>query len=148
MAYQIQARARPGWIAGVLISLGIFLVALLPRAVGLGAFATADEAKWVYRSAQFLFWGHIRGGGAWSGVFLLRFSFLVIGIGAALYFGAHPVGLLIGLSLIMPAAIFEAWRARPAVDPEAPELAPDDPAWERWNPWLARERVESDEVDE
>jgi hypothetical protein len=37
-----------------LISLGLFLVALLPRAIGLGIFATADEAKWVYRSAQFL----------------------------------------------------------------------------------------------
>jgi hypothetical protein len=72
----------------------------------------------------------------------------VIGIGAALYFGAHPVGLLIGLSLIVPAAIIEAWRARPAVNPEAPQLAPDDPDWERWNPWLAREREESEEVDE
>ena len=40
----------------------------------------------------------------------------------------------------MPAVIIEAWRARPAVDPSAPALAPDDPAWERWNPWLARER--------
>jgi len=38
----------------VLISLGLFLLALLPRAIGLGVFATADEAKWVYRSAQFL----------------------------------------------------------------------------------------------
>jgi len=37
-----------------IISLGLFLTALLPRAVGLGAFVTADEAKWVYRSAQFL----------------------------------------------------------------------------------------------
>jgi len=36
------------------ISLGLFLMALLPRAIGLGVFATADEAKWVYRSAQFL----------------------------------------------------------------------------------------------
>lgn len=38
----------------VLISLGLFLVALLPRAIGLGVFATADEAKWIYRSVQFL----------------------------------------------------------------------------------------------
>jgi len=36
------------------ISLGLFLTALLPRALSLGAFVTADEAKWVYRSAQFL----------------------------------------------------------------------------------------------
>jgi hypothetical protein len=112
-----------------------------------GALIETLNFRGLYRSAQFLFRGHIRGGSAWSGVFLLRFSFLVIGIGAALYFGAHPVGLLIGLSLIMPAAIFEAWRARPAVDPQAPQLDPDDPEWERWNPWLARERDESEEVD-
>jgi 4-amino-4-deoxy-L-arabinose transferase-like glycosyltransferase len=37
-----------------LASLGLFLAALLPRAAGLGSFGTADEAKWVYRSAQFL----------------------------------------------------------------------------------------------
>jgi hypothetical protein len=41
-------------VAGIIISLGLFLAALLPRALGLEIFATADEAKWVYRSAQFL----------------------------------------------------------------------------------------------
>jgi hypothetical protein len=41
-------------VAGIFISLGLFLAALLPRALGLAIFATADEAKWVYRSAQFL----------------------------------------------------------------------------------------------
>jgi hypothetical protein len=37
-----------------LIGLGLFLLALLPRAYALQRFVTADEAKWVYRSAQFL----------------------------------------------------------------------------------------------
>jgi len=37
-----------------LIGLGLFVVALAPRALALGAFVTADEAKWVYRSARFL----------------------------------------------------------------------------------------------
>lgn len=40
--------------AGVATSLGLFLLALLPRAYDLPRFVTADEAKWVYRSAQFL----------------------------------------------------------------------------------------------
>jgi hypothetical protein len=33
------------------------------------------------------------------------------------------------------------------VDPAAPALASDDAAWERWNPWIARERdpVEDEE---
>jgi 4-amino-4-deoxy-L-arabinose transferase-like glycosyltransferase len=41
-------------LAEVGISLGLFLLALLPRAYDLERFVTADEAKWVYRSAQFL----------------------------------------------------------------------------------------------
>ncbi len=37
-----------------LTPLFIFILALLPRAYDLPRFVTADEAKWVYRSAQFL----------------------------------------------------------------------------------------------
>lgn len=42
----------------LLIAVIIFFLALLPRALDLQRFVTADEAKWVYRSAQFLaaFW--------------------------------------------------------------------------------------------
>jgi hypothetical protein len=40
----------PEWLT----ALGLFLLALLPRALSLGAFVTVDEAKWVYRSARFL----------------------------------------------------------------------------------------------
>ena len=54
--------------------------------------------------------------------------------------------LVVGLSLVIPAAVIEAWRTRPPVDPRAPALAHDDESWERWNPWLARE-VEPDEDD-
>jgi len=108
--------------------------------LAVGAALEALNFRGLRRSAQFLFWGEIRGGGPWLGVYGLRFSLLVIGIGSALWFGADPAGLLIGLSLVMPAAVFAAWRARPAVDPDAPALASDDEAWERWNPWLARER--------
>ena len=41
-------------IVNYLIPLGLFLLALIPRAYDLPRFTTADEAKWVYRSAQFL----------------------------------------------------------------------------------------------
>ncbi len=37
-----------------LYPLSVFLLALIPRALDLQRFVTADEAKWVYRSAQFL----------------------------------------------------------------------------------------------
>jgi len=100
------------------------------------------------RSAQFLFWGQIAGSRGWTGVFALRFSLLALGIAAAMYFGADPVGLTIGLSLIMPAVVIEAWRARPAIDESAPALDPDDPSWDRWNPWLARERAELEDEED
>jgi hypothetical protein len=116
--------------------------------LAIGALLEAVNFRGLRRQSQFLFWGQIRSGGAWTGVYGLRFGLLVIGIGAALYLGADPVGLLIGLSLIMPAAVFAAWRARPVIDPNAPALAADDPEWDRWNPWLARERAESDDEDD
>jgi len=114
--------------------------------LAVGAALEAFNFRGLRRSAQFLFWGQIGSSGGWLGVYSLRMSLLVIGIGAALYFGAHPVGLVVGLSLIMPAAVIEAWRARPAVDAAAPALAEDDPAWERWNAWLARETEEREDA--
>jgi hypothetical protein len=114
--------------------------------LAVGAALEAFNFRGLRRSAQFLFWGHIGSSGGWLGVYSLRMSLLVIGIGAALYFGAHPVGLVVGLSLIMPAAVIEAWRARPAVDPAAPALPEDDPSWERWNAWLARETEEREDA--
>jgi len=114
--------------------------------LAIGALLEAWNFRGLRRSAQFLFWGQIRGSGGWLGVYSLRMSLLVIGICAALYFGAHPVGLLIGLSLIMPACVIEAWRARPPIDPSAPTLSDDDPAWERWNPWLVREDEEREDA--
>ena len=86
-----------------------------------------------------MFWGEIKGSRGWTGVFALRFGLLVIGIGAALAFGATRSACSIGLSLIMPDRGLRG-LARPARDrPDAPALAADDPSWERWNPWLARE---------
>jgi len=108
--------------------------------LAVGALLESLNFRGLRRSAQFLFEGQIAGGGPWSGVFALRFLLLATGIAAALVFGADPLGLVIGLSLIVPAAVLEAWRARPPVDPDAPALPEDDPAWDRWDPWWARER--------
>lgn len=113
--------------------------------LGFGALLEAVNFRGLRRSAHALLLGQIAGGRGWSAVFALRFGLLVLGIGAALAQGAHPVGLLVGLSLIMPAALFEAWRSRPAIDPSAPALAPDDPSWELWDAWRAREREPVDE---
>ena len=116
--------------------------------LAVGAALEAANFRALRRSAQFLFWGVLPGQRAWAAVFGLRFGLLAIGICAALYFGADAAGLLIGLSLIMPATLIEAWRSRPPVDANAPCLDEDDPSWDRWNPWLARESSVRDEAEE
>lgn len=130
--------AAAGW---VLVS-PVFALSL-----GFGALIEAVNFRGLHRQAQLLFWGQIRSGGCWTGLYGLRFGILVIGVGGGLALGAHPVGLLVGLSLVMPATLWVAWRHRPPVDPAAPALAPDDPAWDDWNPWLAREREPVSEDD-
>ncbi|HXV37240.1 MAG TPA: hypothetical protein VEC18_08825 [Myxococcota bacterium] len=116
--------------------------------LAVGAALEAANFRALRRSAQFLFSGVLPSQRAWGAVFGLRFALLAIGIGAALYFGADALGLLIGLSLIMPATLIEAWRSRPPIDPNAPRLDDDDPSWDRWNPWLARESAPRDDGEE
>lgn len=123
-----------------------------PRFAGSLALGAALEV--VNFRALFGHWKHALLGGEAAGWtrfagFGLRFLVLAASLWAALAVGAHPVGLLVGLSLVLPAVVIAAWRARPLPDPNAPALAADDPSWNAWNPWLARERdPEADEDDE
>ncbi|MEZ4332192.1 MAG: hypothetical protein R3F35_10590 [Myxococcota bacterium] len=52
---------------------------------------------------------------SWTGAFAFRFLALAAGIFLTLQAGAHPVALLIGLSLAMPAALIDAWLNRPPI---------------------------------
>jgi len=137
LALSAGATAASWWLVSPVFALS----------VGFGALLEAVNFRGLHQQAQLLFFGEIRTGGGWTGLYALRFGLLVIGIGGALALGAHPVGLVIGLSLIMPTTLWVAWRNRPAIDPNAPALASDDPEWERWNPWLAREQEAGDEDD-
>jgi hypothetical protein len=117
-----------------------------PRFAGSLALGAALEA--VNFRALFGHWRHALLGGGRGGLggFGLRIVLLGAAMWAALAVGAHPAGLVIGLSLVVPAVVLAAWRARPRPDPDAPALAADDPTWDAWNPWLARERgPEADE---
>ncbi len=134
--------------AGAVAASLAFATPVFAASLAVGVLIEAVNFHGLRRSAQFLFWGEIAGGRGWSGVFALRFGLLVLGIGGALALGADPVGLIVGLSLIMPAAVFGAWRTRPPIDPTATVLAPEHPAWDGWNPWLARERVHDEDDDE
>ncbi|MBM4384790.1 MAG: hypothetical protein FJ091_15670 [Deltaproteobacteria bacterium] len=68
-------------------------------------------------------------------------------LGALLFFairaGVDAAGLLVGLSTLVPAVVVAAWQARPRAAADVsglPALAPDDPSWDQYSPWLARER--------
>lgn len=76
-----------------------------------------------------------------------RFGLVALAMGLALYLGAHPVGLIIGLSLVVPAIVIVAWRTPAEIVEDAPALDPDDPEWDVWNPWLAREDDPEEEED-
>lgn len=113
-------------------------------AAGLAAGAAIEALSFrhLVRSGRRLFSGNPVG---WGAGYALRFAFIGVAMFVALWAGAHPIGLVVGLSLILPLVVFEAWRTRPPIQPDAPALPPDDPSWERWNPWLAHEREEDEE---
>ena len=108
--------------------------------LALGAGIEGANFHALRRGSQRLFAGDLTVGHAWVAGFAVRFVVLAGAIALSLRAGAHPVGLVLGLSTIVPAVIVEAWRARPPIGSPEPGPPPEDPSWEEWNPWLARER--------
>ena len=113
-----------------------------------GAVLSAINFRALRASALASFFGQVDSRMLFGGLFAIRFAFLAIAIGIATSADVDPAGLCVGLSLVLPAAFLEAWRTRPAIDPNAPALDPDDETWDRWNPWLARESEPRAEEDE
>jgi hypothetical protein len=141
--------ADPFERANLTLSAGAVAAALAIAPVGFTASLAAGAAlevanfRALRRAKQRLFAGEIQGGWAWTALFGLRFALLGFAMYVALQAGADPIALVLGLSLIVPATIWVAWRMPPAVIPASALAAaapPDDPSWDEWNPWLARER--------
>ena len=133
--------------AGAMMASWWLVSPVFALSLGWGALLEAVNLRGLYQQSQLLFFGEIQSGGGWTGLYGLRFGLLIIGIGGGLALGADPIGLLLGLSLILPVTLWVAWRNRPPIDPDAPALDPDDPEWDAWNPWLARERTPVDEEE-
>ena len=115
--------------------------------LAIGAAIEAMNFRALRAGAAQLFAGNLVAGKAWAMGFGVRFAFLSVAISLALGAGAHPVALVIGLSTTIPAVVIGAWLQRPAIDPSAPALDAEDPSWDAWNPWLARERDASDDEE-
>lgn len=120
---------------------------LFAASVALGSALEAMNFRALRAGAQRLFTGDLAVGQLWALAFAFRFVALAAAIFFSLRSGAHPVGLVLGLSSIVPAALAGAWLQRPPVHPAEPEppLASDDPSWDRWSVWLARERDVAEE---
>ena len=116
--------------------------------LALGAAIEALNFRALRAGANQLFAGNLVAGKAWAMGFGVRFAFLAVAISLAIGAGAHPVALVIGLSTTIPAVVIGAWLQRPAIDPNAPALAADDPSWDVWNPWLARERDAAEDEEQ
>jgi hypothetical protein len=108
--------------------------------LALGALLESLNFRFLWRASQRVLLAGAPGAGAVVGAFGLRFALLAVALWAALRAGADEVGLVIGLSLMVPAVVLAAWRARPAPGPAIDGPPPDDPSWDAWDPWLARER--------
>ena len=116
--------------------------------LALGAAIEALNFRALRSGANQLFSGNLVAGKAWAMGFGVRFAFLAVAISLAIGAGAHPVALVIGLSTTIPAVVIGAWLQRPAIDPNAPALPADDPSWDVWNPWLARERDAAEDEEQ
>jgi hypothetical protein len=116
--------------------------------VALGAAIEAANFRALRSGARRLFAGDLSVGHAWVAGFGLRFLVLAGAIALSLRAGAHPLGLVLGLSTIVPAVVVAAWRGRPPVGSPEPGPPPEDPSWDAWNPWLARERDPADSEED
>ena len=112
--------------------------------LALGAFLEAVNFRSLRRNSETTFNNAWNGSAIAAAGFGLRFALLLAAIAGSLWAGAHPVGLVIGLSLIVPSTLISAWIARPQVVEAAP-LDEEEAAWETWNPWFAREDDTEDE---
>lgn len=75
--------------------------------------------------------------------FALRLPLFGALVFAAIEAGVDAAGLLAGVTTLVPAVLLAAWQSRPRDVADAaalPALAPDDPSWDQYSLWLARER--------
>lgn len=106
-----------GLSAGAVAASYALATPIFATSLAAGAFLEAINLGAIHRTAQRLFAGEMLSGG-WIGGLMLRFILLGTAIYLTMQAGAHPVALLIGLSIAMPATVIDAWLNRPPiVDP-------------------------------
>lgn len=121
--------------AGGLAASALFAGPAFTAAYALGAALEAVNFRALCACTTRLLTGQLEGGRVWVALLGLRLTMMFGAMGVALAAGAHPLGLLLGVSTVVPAVLFGAWWLAPPVDPAAPALPADDPAWDHWSVW-------------
>ena len=137
--------------AGAVAASFAFFSPHVAGSVAAGAALEAINFRTLHGTARRFFTSELAGASPWLVVLGLRLAVLMGAIVLVLLAGANAVALLIGLSLVCPAVVIEAWLQRPPIaDPaDYPVPAPDDPSWDRvslWKFWAADD--EPDDWDE
>jgi hypothetical protein len=125
-----------GLAAGAVVISWVALSPLFAASLAAGAALEAANFRSLRRSSQVIFQSGVSGSGAAVTSFGLRFALLAAAVGLALYLGAHPVGLLIGLSLIVPSVVIAAWMARPEPAPSGTRGSPVSGSSRRMSEYL------------
>jgi hypothetical protein len=148
----LQQRDVLLWFLGLAAVAGAASLALAsPRfaaSMGIGALLQLTNFRALWSSCEKILLVGGNGAGLAIATFSVRFVLLGLAVGIALWAGVDANGLVLGLSMIIPAAVVAAWRARPPILANAPALADDDPSWDLWSPWTAREREPADDTEE
>jgi hypothetical protein len=110
---------------------------LFAGSLALGAALETMNFRFMHRTADAVFTGVVPSGGGWVAILVLRLGLMFAGIVAAMLNGADPFGLVIGLSLVMPATVAAAIWHRPAMvcQEPLPALDPEDPIWDDYSVW-------------
>jgi hypothetical protein len=142
-------RLNLGFSAGAVAVSALVATPAFVASCALGAALEAVNFRALRATSTRLLSGQLQGAPAWTAILGMRLSMLFVSMGVALAAGAHPIGLLLGVSMVVPAVLVGAWVLRPSVDPNAPALAPDDPEWDQWDAWRAapRRSREDEEVE-
>lgn len=118
-AFEAMALARVeqlnlGLSAGAVAASFAFATPHFATSLAAGAALEAINLGAIHRLAKRLFSGAMMTGG-WVGVLSMRLVLLSLAIYVTMRLGAHPVALLIGLSITMPATLIDAWLNRPPI---------------------------------
>lgn len=105
--------------------------------VAVGAALQAVNFRALRRTGKRLVSGELVAAGPRVGIFGVRFLLLALAIVLCVKAGTNPIALLIGLSVVVPAVVIDAWLHRPAIEAcePVPVPPPDDPSWDDWKVW-------------